>query len=104
MQQVAGQYFGKPDDESALSQSSFSVGLVSNARCCGCACGSGHVMPRKRFWAVHYRGRHTEQANCKKFCVAEDATSSHAQTRCSIPKYAMSGRWNVEVGVTTTEE
>ena len=50
-----------PDDLSALGQSSFSVGLVSNARCCGCACGGRHVMPRKRSWAVHYCEYHSKR-------------------------------------------
>ena len=55
-------------------------------------------MLRKRSWTVHYRGRHAEQAKCKKFCIAEDATLSNARTRGSIPKYAMSekaecGNW-----------
>ena len=49
-------------------------------------------MLRKRSWTVRYRGRHAEQANCKKFCVAEDATLSNARTRGSISMYAMFGK------------
>ena len=65
---------------------------VLKVRCSGCACGGRYVMPRKRSWAVHYRRRHAEQVNCKKFRVAKDATLSNARTKGSIPKYALSGK------------
>ena len=67
-------------------------GDASVTRCCGCACGGGCIMPRKRSWDVHYCGCHLKQAHCKETAIAKDTTLNNARTRGSTPGYAVFGK------------